>query len=255
MSGFAVRLDGVGLRYSRPTGRFIRTRSIEHWALKDVSLDLMRGESLGVVGGNGTGKSTLLKVIAGILRQDGGRVVRTAKRIGFLSLQAGFIPHLSGVDNAVLGGMLLGLSAREARERVDEIAAFSELGSKLYDPLFTYSAGMRARLGLSTALAARPDVLLIDELLAVGDAPFRAKCAGTVKSVIRSDATVVLVSHNHETIRELCDRVVWLDGGRVQMVGGADAVLQAHAKSVVEKRDRVMRSSVTGEGNSEACGS
>jgi len=221
-----ISLESVGVYYSLKKGRFRRNR---FWALKDVSFDLSEGESLGIIGVNGSGKSTLLSIMAGIVSPDRGRVVRHAKRVSLLALQAGFIPYLSGRENAVLGGILLGLRRREIQEKVDSIIEFAELEEFADQPVSTYSTGMRARLGFAVAFQVNPDVLLIDEVTGVGDARFQEKSFGVMASKIRQHKAIVLVSHSAASVKKLCDRAIWIDHGRVMGSGDIDEVLAEYS--------------------------
>ncbi len=205
-----IELKNVGVRYRRKAG-FMRSSAF--WALHDVSFELKHGETLGVIGRNGAGKSTLLRLLAGILAPDSGEVVRQTERVSLLALQAGFIPSLTGRQNAVLSGILLGLTRREVEERMDEMVRFAELEQFIDEPVRTYSSGMRARLGFTVAFQADPDVLLVDEVLGTGDASFRAKSSTAMRQKIASDKTVVIVTHYPETVLDLCDRVVWVEKG------------------------------------------
>ena len=220
-----LQLSRVGVFYRRKKGMF---HSELFWALHDVSFNLYAGETLGVIGRNGAGKSTLLQLLAGILEPDRGDKIAKPLRISLLSLQAGFLGHLNGWQNAVLSCMLLGLKRDEIEACKEEILAFSELGDFIYQPVRSYSTGMRARLGFSVAFQIQPDVLLLDEVLGVGDEAFREKSSTAMRNRIRSDATIVLVSHNAPTIERLCDRVVWIDDGRSVMEGKPDEVLSAY---------------------------
>lgn len=221
----ALSLKQAGASYWRRTGLF---RGESYWALRDVSFTLYRGESLGVIGRNGAGKSTLLQLLAGILSPDRGRMINHGVRTALLSLQIGFLPYLTGRQNAVLSGILLGLDRCEVEDQLEEIRTFSELGEFFDQPIHTYSSGMRARLGFAVAIRLEADVLLIDEVLAVGDAEFRKKSAEVLTDKIRSDKTVVLVSHNTGTLRQLCDRAVWIEDGVSRMEGPVDEVLKAY---------------------------
>jgi lipopolysaccharide transport system ATP-binding protein len=231
-----LRLDNVGVFYQRPRGYFRRER---YWALRDISFSLYRGESFGVIGRNGAGKSTLLKVLAGIIEPDKGRIWRTELRADLLSLRLGFVPHLNGRENAILSGILMGLRRRQMETALGDIAAFAELEEFMEQPLRTYSAGMKARLGFAVAFHADPDILLVDEALGVGDADFRRKSTELMRQKIRSDKTVVVVSHSASVIRELCDRVVWIERGQTRQVGRADEVLANYDEhSLPDKRAR-----------------
>ncbi|MGR9098977.1 MAG: ABC transporter ATP-binding protein [Gammaproteobacteria bacterium] len=194
-------------------------------ALKNVSFELFRGETLGIIGRNGSGKSTLLRVLSGIYKPAEGRVVNYGASVSLLSLQLGFDPELSGRNNAIFSGMLLGHRKKEIKAILDEIIAFSELGDFIDQPIKTYSDGMRLRLGFSVAVTVRPDVMLIDEVLGVGDAGFRQKAEGALQEKMLGEQTVVFVSHSLEQVRKLCDRVAWLDNGQIKMIGEAKAVI------------------------------
>jgi lipopolysaccharide transport system ATP-binding protein len=224
-----LALDNVGVAYRR--GRSLRSGEL-YWALKDISLELKHGETLGVIGRNGVGKTTLLKVIAGIIAPDRGEIRNAGVSASLLSLQVGFVPLLTGRENAILSGMLLGAPKARIETNMDELAAFAELGDFLDEPVSSYSAGMRARLGFSVAMQADPDILLIDEVLGVGDAAFRKKSSDEIKRRIRSNRSVILVSHNTRIMAELCDRVVWIEQGVSRMQGKADEVLAAYEASI-----------------------
>jgi len=224
-----LQLEHVGVAF--PKGRGLRHRG-HYWALEDVSLTLHQGETLGVIGRNGVGKTTLLRVIAGIIDPDRGKLHNPGVRASMLSLQVGFAGQLTGRENAILSGMLLGASRRHMERAMDEIIAFSELGAFIDEPVASYSAGMKARLGFSVALQADPDVLLIDEVLGVGDEPFRKKSAQAIHERIASERTVILVSHNVELMRQLCDRVVWIEEGISRLEGPSSEVLDAYTQAV-----------------------
>lgn len=228
----ALTLKNVGAFYWRRTGYLHKER---FWALRDVSFDLHHGESLGVIGRNGAGKSTLLQLLAGILRPDQGTLVNHGVRATLLSLQIGFVPYLSGRQNAILSGMLLGLAKQEVEEKMADIRAFSELGDFFDQPINAYSSGMKARLGFSVAFQLNPDVLLIDEVLGVGDAEFKAKSSQIMREKIRSDKTIVLVSHSPGTIRQLCDRAVWIDNGATRAEGETTEVLDRYEQFLKRK--------------------
>lgn len=219
-----IRLEqvGVALRAQRSL------RSEPYWALRSVDLELKRGQRLGVVGRNGAGKSTLLRVLAGILEPDRGRLHRAEVSCQLLSLALGFVPHLSGRDNAVLCGLRLGLRRREIDGQLDAIRRYSELGEFFEQPVSSYSNGMVLRLGFSVAIQAQPDVLLLDELLAVGDAEFQQKSSRAIHERVHAGTTVVLVSHDEEKLADLCDSVLWLEQGRNHMYGDTATVLAAY---------------------------
>jgi lipopolysaccharide transport system ATP-binding protein len=223
-----ISLCDVGFTYRTLTGLF----SIDKYqALKSISLNISLGETLGVIGFNGSGKSTLLKVLARIYKPDEGSIVFNAQKISLLSLSLGFDPRLSGFDNAILSSMLLGATLKEAKQKVGQILDFSELGEFAHHPVRTFSSGMRARLGFSVALNMHADVLLIDEALAVGDANFKAKSERAIVKRVTSSQTVVLVSHSAAQINRLCDRAVWIDNGKILLVGETDFVTKKYSEA------------------------
>ena len=223
-----IELREVGVWYKKKVSLF---RTEKSWGLRNVSLQVKRGETLGVIGGNGAGKSTLLKLLSGILDPDEGKVLRRVRNISLLTLGLGFLPNLSGRDNAVLSGILLGKTKDEMRNLLDDIIDFSEIGDAINDPVRTYSSGMRARLSFATALKVDSDMILVDELLGVGDRQFRKKSTQAMKEQISSEKTVVIVSHNEELIKEVCDRLIWIDAGLIKAQGSVEEVRkQYHAK-------------------------
>lgn len=223
-----ISLQDVGVRYKR-SGNVFRKRSYFD-ALKSVNLDIYPGETLGIIGKNGAGKSTLLRLISGVIKPDKGRIINRGASVSLLVLQAGFDPNLSGRDNAILGGMLQGYSRREVEERLDEIQEYSELGDFFDEPVRTYSTGMRARLGFSINSIISPDVLLVDEVLSVGDKQFKEKAERTMMAKIQSDQTMLLVSHSHAQIKRLCDRAVLIDSGCSISEGTPDKVLHQYGE-------------------------
>ncbi|MGH7410533.1 MAG: ABC transporter ATP-binding protein [Candidatus Methylomirabilis sp.] len=208
-----------------------RIRYNEFWALRDLSLNIYRGELFGIVGRNGAGKSTLLKVVARVLRPTTGRVWVKGRVAPLLELGAGFHPELTGRENVFLNGTLLGRSRREVAERFSEILTFAEIEDFIEAPLRTYSTGMVARLGFATAMAWEPDVLILDEVLAVGDAAFQEKCKERIKEFRGNGTTILLVSHAATTVASMCDRAVWLHRGVVKTIGPAHEVATAYAQA------------------------
>ncbi|EAA3799260.1 MULTISPECIES: ABC transporter ATP-binding protein [Pseudomonas] len=220
----------VGLSYRQRTGVL---RYNHFWALDDVSFTLNTGETLGVIGANGAGKSTLLRLIAGITEPDRGTLWRQpGLSASLLALSVGFKPELSGRENVVIGGLLLGLSLKRVRALMDEIHAFSELGTFFERPVGTYSTGMRARLGFAVAIHADPDIMLIDEVLGVGDESFKMKSHQAMRDKIRAKKTVVLVSHSMEAIQSLCDRVLWIHEGRSLYCGPTGEVIGNYLEAI-----------------------
>jgi len=198
------------------------------WALRHVSMRVPQGESLGVIGPNGAGKSTLLQVLAGIMRPSEGSVEVRGAVSGLLTLGAGFDQELSGRENILLGGAFLGLEDKVTRELMPGIVEFADLGAFIDAPIKTYSAGMRARLGFSIATAVDPDILLLDEVLATGDATFREKSKGRVIELVKSAKAVVLVTHDMNWVQEYCNRAILLEHGQVVVEGTPDDVVNEH---------------------------
>jgi ABC-2 type transport system ATP-binding protein len=204
----------------------------EFLAVDDVSFDIRRGETFGIVGQNGSGKSTLLKCLARILRPDSGTIEVTGKVSALLELGAGFHPELSGRENVYLNGSILGLSTRQLDQRFDEIVEFAGLERFIDTPVKNYSSGMYVRLGFSVAINVDPDVLLIDEVLAVGDEEFQRRCTEKFAELQRDGRTIVVVSHGLNQLRGICDRLAWLRNGRLEMVGDAGAVVDTYLGNV-----------------------
>jgi ABC-type polysaccharide/polyol phosphate transport system ATPase subunit len=205
-----------------------RDELVDVWALRDVSFNLVQGGSLGVVGDNGAGKSTLCLLLSQIMAPTSGSVKVEGKVSALLTLGAGFQADLSGRDNIFLNGIYLGFSNQEIQERFDEIVEFSELGEFIDLPVRTYSSGMRARLAFSIAASIRPEILIIDELMGVGDRKFQQKSTARMKEMIAESQALVVVSHNMATIRELCSRAVWLDKGKLMAEGPTEEVVSQY---------------------------
>jgi lipopolysaccharide transport system ATP-binding protein len=223
----------LGFRYPHPNiVSPFRGRGSARWALDDVSFDVERGDTFGVIGRNGSGKSTLLRLLAGILEPDAGVIEAFGHSRSLLALQVGFVPYLSGTDNVFMSGLLLGSSRAEIRRNLDAIIDFSELRPYIEDPVYTYSTGMKARLGFAIAYHLDPDIILIDETLGVGDGAFRAKSTRAMKDRVRSDKTAILVSHSHDVVRELCNRAIWIENGRTVQVGAVESVLSEYERSL-----------------------
>jgi len=217
--------DVLRLRRKRPGRKWV-------WALRNVEFDIYRGETLGIIGRNGSGKTTLLRTIAGIYRPDEGEINVRATVSPLLSLGTGFQQELSGIDNIYINGVLLGFSEREIEKVLDDIVNFAELGDFIDAPVKTYSSGMTARLGFSIAVHLRRDVMLIDEILGVGDARFRKKSEEKLKELIYDDGrTVVLVSHSLNSVKRMANRAIWIDGGTIKSVGDPETVINEYLSS------------------------
>lgn len=214
----------------------IRELFMRRTALEDVSFDIYQGESFGFIGRNGAGKSTTLGLIAGVLSPDKGAVAINGRVSPLLELGAGFHPELTGRQNILLNGVLLGLTKQEVLAHEQEIIEFSELRSFIDQPVRTYSSGMYAKLGFSVITVLKPEILLIDEVLAVGDIAFQQKCIDTFEK-FRSDPniTVIIVSHALQTVAENCNRAVWIDNKTVKMVGPAAQVVEAYEDAYAVK--------------------
>ena len=210
------------------------------FAIKNISLDIKRGEIFGVLGRNGAGKSTLLKVVSRVLIPTEGRVWVKGNISPLLQLGAGFHPELTGLENIYLNATILGHAQKEIEEKIDDIIDFSEIGEFINVPLRTYSSGMRARLGFAVATAWRPDILILDEVLAVGDVAFREKCIERMNDFRDSGATVLIVSHSIESINELCQRAMWLDQGKIQKIGPSEEISSEYRQAMKEIRRNKM---------------
>lgn len=238
-----IILDDVAVKYRVPTERIgsfkefaIRTlqRRVSYrnfWALNDINLEISKGEVFGLVGNNGAGKSTMLKVISRVLRPTKGRVRSFGKIAPLLELGAGFHPELTGRENIYLNGALLGYSKEDMDSVFDEIVDFSELGSFIEAPIRSYSSGMYARLGFSVATAHLPEILILDEILSVGDEAFQHKCNDRMTSFQEQGATVIMVSHSLSKVEEMCSRVAWLDHGVIQKIGEPHEVIAAYREA------------------------
>lgn len=208
------------------TGKIFQSRHLH--ALRDISFSIEDGEAIGIIGRNGAGKSTLLGLMAGVIKPTAGTVVLNYPVFAMLELGSGFHPDLTGRENILLNGVLLGLRRAVVESKVKEIVAFSELEAFIDQPIRTYSSGMLARLGFSILVCLEPRILLLDEVFAVGDVHFQAKCRDAMEDLKkRKDVTLILVSHDMKSIQELCDRVIWIDEGIVRMQGKTDAVVKA----------------------------
>lgn len=215
------------------TGKKVRRDRFE--AVKGATFSVEKGEIIGLVGRNGSGKSTLLRAVAGVFSPDQGEIDLHGNSVSLLAIGIGFQRELPGSDNIYLAGLLMGKTLEEIREKYDEIVAFSELGDFIHKPVSTYSSGMYSKLSFSISCILPTDIMLIDEVLSVGDVAFRKKSADKLRELIREeDRTVIIVSHNSETIRDLCDRVIWLHHGEMKMVGKTDEVMDVYEAFMAE---------------------
>jgi lipopolysaccharide transport system ATP-binding protein len=214
----------AGFRKLRAAERF--------WALQDVSFNVMPGEMVGVLGHNGAGKSTLLQILSGIVRPDVGRVQVTGRMGALLDLGSGFHEDLTGRENVFINAIIGGLTRAEATKRFNQILEFAELEDFIDNPLRTYSAGMQMRLGFAVAIHTNPDVLFIDEFLSVGDLAFQSKCLDRILELKRNGCAIVLISHNPDQVKELCDRAIWLDQGQIRQIGEPSLIVPQYVSQM-----------------------
>lgn len=239
-----IILEDVTVRYHVPGERVrtfkehainaLRRKNTKHdfLALNHVSLEVRAGETFGIIGRNGAGKSTMLKVISRVLAPSSGRVFTRGLVYPLLQLSAGFHPELTGLENIFLNGTLLGRTHRQIEEKMDEIVVFAEIGEFIHSPVRTYSSGMQARLGFAVASAWQPEILVLDEVLSVGDVVFRHKCEQRMQTFRQNGTTTIMVSHSPESIISLCDRALWLDAGRVVALGEPDIIMEQYRKGM-----------------------
>lgn len=217
-----------------PGGQALRARAAsryrDFWALRDISFELKRGEAIGIIGRNGSGKSTLLQIIAGTLQASRGTVKVTGRVAALLELGSGFNPDFTGRENVYLSAAVLGLSRAEIDARFDEIVAFADIGDFVDQPVKTYSSGMMVRLAFAVNTCVDPDILMVDEALSVGDAPFQAKCFRRLRQLIEKGVSLLFVSHDIGTVRSICSRALWLKSGQAEMWGEAKTVAKEYEK-------------------------
>lgn len=237
-----LRLDGITVRYRVPLegqrtlkeaiARARRPRMIEHVALDGVTLDVARGEMLGIIGRNGAGKTTLLNVMARVIQPAAGRLRVVGSVAPMIDLLGGFHPELTGRENVMLRGAFLGIGRAAMRARLGDVAGFADIGRFFDAPLRTYSAGMIVRLAFAVASTVEADILLIDEALGVGDAEFQSRCAARMQEHRERGVTFVVVSHDVARLQAMCDRILWLDGGRIRALGLPPDVVNDYASNL-----------------------
>ena len=243
----AIQATGLGVRYSlrftkkttlrQSLGQVFSREALESfWALREVSFDVERGESLAVIGPNGAGKSTLLQVLAGIILPSEGAVEVNGHISSLLTLGAGFDQDLSGNDNILLAGAFMGLDDRMVRDLLPSIIEYADLGQFIDAPIKTYSSGMRARLGFAIATSVDPDILLLDEVLATGDAEFRSKSKARVIELVRAAKGIVLVTHDMAWVTEYCNRAILLEKGRLLVEGAPADVVRVHEERSAQRK-------------------
>ena len=218
-------------------GQFRRQRAETFWALRHLTFQVYAGKMVGIIGVNGAGKSTLLRVLGGIILPDEGRLTIHGRISALIDLGAGFHPDLTGKDNLFINAIISGLTRREAHQQYDSILNFAELEQVIENPLRTFSAGMQLRLAFAIAVHIQPEILLVDELLAVGDARFQKKCLQKIEQFRSSGSAIVLVSHNTTLVRQICDEVLWLRQGSIADQGPAADVVDAYLTEINENPD------------------
>jgi len=246
MNNCIIRIDNVTKTYrtykrpiDRLKGYFFENTPVELFcALKDIAFSVNRGETLGIIGENGAGKSTLLKMLSGVLSPTAGSVYVNGSLLSILELGVGFHPEFSGRENIFFYGDVLGFSRDFIRSKIDEIIGFSELGSFIDKPVRTYSSGMVMRLAFSIVSSFKPDILVLDEVLAVGDIHFQRKSLNRVLEIKKNDGTIIFCSHDTYHVRMICDRVLWLKDGRAEMLGHAEEVVQAYESYQFKKDEK-----------------
>ena len=244
-SEVAIRVDSLSKCYQiydKPRDRLLQMLSRgkrqyfrEFWALREVSFEVRKGETVGILGRNGSGKSTLLQLICGTLNPSSGSIQTNGRIAALLELGAGFNPDFTGRENVGLSCTLLGLSAEETAARFDDIAAFADIGDFIEQPVKTYSSGMYVRLAFAVNIVAQPDIMIVDEALAVGDMNFQAKCMSAMTRLQQSGASVLFVSHDTSAVKSLCKRAVYLDGGRVRASGAAGEIAELYMRTMREE--------------------
>lgn len=261
-SDVAIRVEGLSKCfqiYDKPRDRLLqmlyrgkRTFYREFWALRDVSFEVRRGETVGILGRNGSGKSTLLQLICGTLNPSAGLISTQGRIAALLELGAGFNPDFTGRENVALSCALLGMSPDEAAARFDDIAAFADIGDFIEQPVKTYSSGMYVRLAFAVNIVAQPDIMVVDEALAVGDMNFQAKCMSALTRLQQSGATVLFVSHDTSAVKSLCSRAVYLDHGQVRTTGPAGEVAELYMRTMREEMNADQRAVVASDAVSKA---
>ncbi|MGN6427688.1 MAG: ABC transporter ATP-binding protein [Leifsonia sp.] len=241
----ALSVENLSLKYRlyRERNNSIKTALMrgrkavyeDFWALRNVSFDVPRGTTFGLIGQNGSGKSTLLKCLSRILYPDEGGFTAHGRIASLLELGSGFHPELSGRENVFLNGSILGMSRKDITRKFDEIVEFSGIEKFIDQPVKNYSSGMYVRLGFSVAINVDPDILIVDEVLAVGDAAFREKCAQKFRELKERGRTVVLVTHSMAMLREMCDAAAWLDNGVLKTAGDAEPVIAAYEEAIKQR--------------------
>lgn len=231
----AIKIENLSKKYilhhEKPTlveNIFKLGRKEEIWALKEINLEIKKGEKIGLIGPNGSGKTTLLKIITGITSLTSGKLQVNGRAAALIDLEAGFHPELTGEENTYLNSLLLGMSKNQIKKKFTKIVEFSGVEKFIDAPFYTYSSGMRLRLGFSIAIHSNPDILLVDEVLAVGDQEFRSKCLQKIQELFKKEKTFIFVSHYFDNIVKFCEKAIWLEKGGIKMMGKSKKVVDAY---------------------------
>lgn len=253
-----INVSGVGKAYKQYPSRWSRLaewlipasrpRHVDHWVLRDVSFRVSPGEAVGIVGINGAGKSTLLKMITGTTQPTEGSVSVTGRVAALLELGMGFHPDFTGRQNAIMAGQLLGYTMEDLARLMPDIEAFAEIGEYIDQPVRVYSSGMQVRLAFSVATAQRPDILIVDEALSVGDTYFQHKSFDRIRSYSREGTTLLIVSHDRGAVQGICDRAILLNAGRLEMEGEPEAVMDYYNGMLAERSAGTVRQELTADG-------
>ena len=244
MVNYIINLENVSMRFNMSIEKIdsfkeyiikLAKRKLsykEFWALKDISIKVKKGEVFGIIGLNGAGKSTLLKIMAAVLKPTEGKVAINGSMAPLIELGAGFDQELTGRENIFLNGAVLGYTKKEMLKKVDEIVEFSELEEFMDTPIKNFSSGMYARLGFAIATIVNPDILIVDEILSVGDIHFKQKCEDRIRKILENGTTVILVSHDLNQVESMCNRVLWLEHGKMVKVGDAKTICEEFRNAV-----------------------
>lgn len=248
----AIEIKNLSKKYTLTQERpvflkslFFRERKEEIWALKDINLEIKKGETIGIIGENGSGKSTLLKILAGITTPTDGDIKINGQVSSLIELGAGFHPDLTGKENIYLNGSILGLTKKEIDQKLNQIIDFANIGDFIDTPVSKYSSGMSVRLGFAVAVHLNPDILLVDEVLAVGDESFQRKCFKKISEFKKQEKTILFVSHNLIHIESLCNRVVWLDEGEIGSIGKSSKAIASYLDNLDKKEEKDLKRSNT----------
>jgi len=239
----AIELIKVSKKYSirheKPTfleQLFSKKRLEEFWALKKISLVINKGERVGIIGLNGSGKTTLLRLMAGVIESTEGQVITNGRLVSLIELGAGFHPDMTGEENIFLNALILGMSRKKVKQKFKKIVNWADVGNFIDAPVYTYSDGMKLRLGFSVLIHTNPEIILLDEGLALGDEDFKKKFTQNFNEWIKSKKTIVMASHNLSQLSSMCERVIWLEKGRVKMAGQPKKVISKYAEKILRSR-------------------